>query len=308
VKLSRAARRAAALAALAAALAGGYAVLVWPLVLAHRALDERIAAHEHRLAQYRRAALEREHDTRLLEDARRRDAAAPYYLAEQGAALARAELQGLLKRAVEEAGGELLSTQGLPAQKDEREIAVRVRARGDARALQGMLYALEGTLPVLFVRTLSVDAAGEAGASKLLIALDVSAFTPQAPRRQAAPRAPAPVPAFASREHFRPIVERVLFDPARRPSAALAAPAAAAARAPGHAAGAQLTLTGVLIRRGRAMALLRLGDSPELIRLERGASFEQWQLVDVREDRITLRRGARTYELGLAAPGALPLH
>jgi general secretion pathway protein M len=308
VKLSRAARRAAALAALTAALAGGYAVLVWPLVLAHRALDERIAAHEHRLAQYRRAALEREHDTRLLEDARRRDAAAPYYLAEQGAALARAELQGLVKRAVEEAGGELLSTQGLPAQKDEREIAVRVRARGDARALQGMLYALEGTLPVLFVRTLSVDAAGEAGASKLLIALDVSAFTPQAPRRQAAPRAPAPVPAFASREHFRPIVERVLFDPARRPSAALAAPAAAAARAPGHAAGAQLTLTGVLIRPGRAMALLRLGDSPELIRLERGASFEEWQLVDVREDRITLRRGARTYELGLAAPGALPLH
>jgi general secretion pathway protein M len=308
VKLSRAARRAAALAALTAALAGGYAVLVWPLVLAHRALDERIAAHEHRLAQYRRAALEREHDTRLLEDARRRDAAAPYYLAEQGAALARAELQGLVKRAVEQAGGELLSTQGLPAQKDEREIAVRVRARGDARALQGMLYALEGTLPVLFVRTLSVDAAGEAGASKLLIALDVSAFTPQAPRRQAAPRAPAPVPAFASREHFRPIVERVLFDPARRPSAALAAPAAAAARAPGHAAGAQLTLTGVLIRPGRAMALLRLGDSPELIRLERGASFEEWQLVDVREDRITLRRGARTYELGLAAPGALPLH
>jgi general secretion pathway protein M len=307
VTRSRAARRAAALAALAAALAGGYAVLVWPLVLAHRAIDERIATHEHRLAQYRRAALERAHDTRLLEEARRRDAAAPYYLAEQGAALARAELQGLVKRAVAEAGGELLSTQGLPAQKDEREVAVRVRARGDVRALSSMLYALEGSLPVLFVRTLSVDATGEAGAGRLLIALDVSAFTPQAPRRQAAPRAAAPVPAFAPRERFRPIVERVLFDPARRPRAAGTA-TAAAPRAPGQAAGAQLTLSGVLIRPGRAMALLRLGDSSELIRLERGASFDEWQLVEVREDGITLRSGARTRELGLAAPGALPAH
>lgn len=308
MKLSRAGRRAAALAALAAALAAGYAVLVLPLVVAHRALDERSAAQGHRLAQYRRAALERAHDTRQLEEARQRDAAAPYYLAEQGPALARAELQGLVKRAVEEAGGELLSTQGLPVQKDEREVAVRVRARGDVRALSSMLYALEGALPVLFVRTLAVDAAGEAGAGKLLIALDVSAFTPHAPRREAAPRAAAPVPAFASREHFRPIVERVLFDPARRPSAAGAAPAAAAPRVPGQAAGAQLTLTGVLIRPGRAMALLRLGDSPELIRLERGASLDEWQLVDVREDRVTLRSGARTRELGLAAPGALPRH
>lgn len=307
-------RRAVALLALVAALAAAGLAVIWPLVAAHRALDERIAADARRLAQYRKAALERAADTRRLEERRRRDAAAPYYLGERSAALAGAELQGRVKRAVEEAGGEVLSTQGLPAQKDEREIAVRVRARGDVRALQDMLYAIEGMLPVLFVRTLTVDATGEAGAGKLLIALDVSAFTARGSRVSGAqePRTLAvksPMPAFAPRARFGAIVERTLFDAARRPPAAtrLAAAVAAPRGASLAAADAALTLCGVLIREGRAIALLQRGDPPELIRLERGAMLDDWQLVEVRESSVTLRSGSLTRELGLApAAPSLP--
>jgi hypothetical protein len=63
----------------------------------------------------------------------------------------------------------------------------------------------------------------------------------------------------------------------------------------------------VLIREGRAIALLQRGDPPELIRLERGAMLDDWQLVEVRESSVTLRSGSLTRELGLApAAPSLP--
>jgi len=181
-------RRIAALALAAAAAGLGYAALVYPLIEAHRSYDERIAGLRHRLAQYQRMAQGREATQRLLEQRKRADLAKRYYLAERNPALAAAELQGLVKRAVEHGQGELITTQVVSGQRAERraEVTLRVRVRGDIRTLQKLLYALESGRPILFVNNLSIDVAPAMRAARLaaappardlLISVDVTAYT-----------------------------------------------------------------------------------------------------------------------------------
>ena len=181
-------RRIAALALAAAAAGLGYAALVYPLIEAHRSYDERIAGLRHRLAQYQRMAQGREATQRLLEQRKRADLAKRYYLAERNPALAAAELQGLVKRAVEHGQGELITTQVVSGQRAERraEVTLRVRVRGDIRTLQKLLYALESGRPILFVNNLSIDVAPAMRAARLaaappardlLINVDVTAYT-----------------------------------------------------------------------------------------------------------------------------------
>jgi general secretion pathway protein M len=158
VELSAAQRRLAALV-LAAAFAGvGYAALVQPLIAAHGYFNERIADLKHRLSQYSKAAKSRDSAERQLEQRKRADLARHYYLGERNPALAAAELQALLKRALEQAKGELVSTQVLSGQRPG-EITVRAQVRGDIRAVQRILHALEGARPILFVSSVSVSAA-----------------------------------------------------------------------------------------------------------------------------------------------------
>jgi general secretion pathway protein M len=182
-------RRAAALALAAAAVGLGYGGLVYPIVEGHRQLDERIASLRHRVEQYKRLAKDREALQQTLEQRKRMDVAKNYYLSERNPALAAGELQGLVKRAVEQAKGELISTQVTGGQRAERsaEVTVKVQVRGDVRTLQKMLYALESARPILFVNNLSVGAlplaraarlpAQAATAKDLLITLDVSAYS-----------------------------------------------------------------------------------------------------------------------------------
>lgn len=181
-------RRLAALALAAALGALGYAALIYPVIEAHRHFDERIAELSHRLAQYQRVAKDREASERLLAQRRRADVAKRYYLAERNPALASAELQGLVKRAVEQSKGELVSTQVMSGQRSERrsEVTIKVRVRGDIRTLQRLLYALESGGPILFVNNLSIDAPpvlrsarlpAVSPARDLVISIDVSGYT-----------------------------------------------------------------------------------------------------------------------------------
>jgi general secretion pathway protein M len=182
--LSAAQGRLAALLLVSVCAGFGYAALVQPLVSAHRHFDERIAELNHRLGQYKKSAKERESTERLLEQRKRADAARQYYLAERNPALASAELQGLVKRAVEQGKGELVSTQVLSAQRAS-EVTVKAQVRGDIRTVQRTLYALEAARPLLFVSSLSVASAtpprilrpvAAVPGKDLVINLDVSGY------------------------------------------------------------------------------------------------------------------------------------
>ena len=110
-----------------------YLALIRPVVESYRHYDERIAELTDRLQRYQRAARDRETSARLLEQRKRSDPAKRLYLGGQNASLAASELQGVIKRVVEESKGELLSMQVIGPTKAERasEVTVKVRVKGD---------------------------------------------------------------------------------------------------------------------------------------------------------------------------------
>ncbi len=151
------------LAAVAATIILGvlvYLVLIRPVVESYRNYDERIAELTDRLQRYQRAARDRETSARLLEQRKRSDPAKRLYLGGQNASLAASELQGVIKRVVEESKGELLSMQVIGPPKAERasEVTVKVRVKGDIQTLQKCVHALETGRLVLLLGKLSVDA------------------------------------------------------------------------------------------------------------------------------------------------------
>jgi general secretion pathway protein M len=137
-----------------------YVAVIGPVVASYRHYDERIADLTDRLQRYQRAAQDREANARLLEQRKRTDPSKRLYLTGQNASLAAAELQGLIKRAVEQSKGELLSMQVVSPSKAERvsEVTVKVRVKGDIQTLQKSLHALEAGRPVLLLNKLTVDA------------------------------------------------------------------------------------------------------------------------------------------------------
>ena len=153
-------RRVAAVAATVLLAVLVYLALIRPVVETYRHYDERIAELTDRLQRYQRAARDRDTSARLLEQRKRSDPAKRLYLGGQNASLAASELQGVIKRVVEESKGELLSMQVIGAPKAERasEVTVKVRIKGDIQTLQKCVHALEAGRPVLLLSKLSVDA------------------------------------------------------------------------------------------------------------------------------------------------------
>lgn len=166
-------RRAAALILAGAFVALCYFALGRPLLEAHRGYDESIALLGRSLEHQRLIAQTELRIRQAIAERKRMDVARHHYLAERSATLASAELQGIVKRAIAQGTGELLSMQVVSAPQHDalREVTLRVRMRGDVGALQRMLHALEGGLPILFVNQLSIDAAA---GGELLVSFDVS--------------------------------------------------------------------------------------------------------------------------------------
>jgi len=159
-RLLRLASRLVALAILAGAAAGIYAVLVMPLLSDY---DENLDAIEQRsleLERYRRAAAELPQRQAELAALRQRRAVGAGFLAGGNEQVVAAGLQNRLRSVVGDAGGDLKSTQVLPAEDEAgaRRIAVRGELTGTLAAVQRIIYALEAGTPFLFVDNLSIHA------------------------------------------------------------------------------------------------------------------------------------------------------
>ena len=111
--------RTLAVALLGIAVLGAYRLIVAPLLTAYRDGEARIEQAKDLLQRYEALAQQRSLLTRPLAEQQERAASAAGYLQGPSDALAAAQLQDRVKSVVEAAGGELRSTQILPAEQLE---------------------------------------------------------------------------------------------------------------------------------------------------------------------------------------------
>ncbi|HSA81420.1 MAG TPA: type II secretion system protein GspM [Geminicoccaceae bacterium] len=153
--------RALALALLAALLLAGYVFVVAPVLAAYRDTRQAIQEAQDLLQRYRTLAGERTQLTEELAALEERAAQAGGYLEGSTDALAAVELQDRVRRIIERAGGQLQSTQILPASAVDatapvRRAALRIQLEIAISGLQSVLYELEAGQPYLFVNELTV--------------------------------------------------------------------------------------------------------------------------------------------------------
>lgn len=141
---------------LAAVVFGG----LMPVLDELRSGQARIAALRDQLSTMRQLAAARDElaGQKAELDARRKKNG--LLLAAGSEALAAATLQNMVKTAVARAGGELRTTQSLPATGDAgmRRMTVRAHLSTDTEGLRVFLHAVEGGAPILFVEDLDVRA------------------------------------------------------------------------------------------------------------------------------------------------------
>ena len=178
-------QRALAIALFVVAAVVVLSLLLLPAVVLHRHYDNAIASLTDRLDTYRRVAAQAPEYRKALDVMRDKDARR-FFLKNSAANLAGAELQELVRAAVEGNGGRITISQN-QAPKEEgryRQIGINVQFFATTPNLQKILYALETQQPYLVVENLTLrplnafrgfrPAAGQE--PEVNVQLDVAAF------------------------------------------------------------------------------------------------------------------------------------
>jgi len=158
--MSQPLRRSLAVALVVAAVIVIAAGIVLPTIERYQALESGIADSETALQRFtqvaaRLPALEAERAS-----LRAALAAQDGFLKATSDTLIAAEMQARIKTVVDRAGGQLKSTQILPAREESgfRRITARVEVMGDADALERLWYEMESGIPFLFIDSFDVQA------------------------------------------------------------------------------------------------------------------------------------------------------
>lgn len=178
-------QRALAIALFVVAAVVALSLLLLPVVLLHRHYDNAIASLTDRLDTYRRVAAQAPEYRRALDVMRAKDARR-FFLKNTATNLAGAELQEIVRGAVEGNGGRITISQN-QAPKDDgryRQIGLNVQFFATTPNLQKILYALETQQPYLVIENLTLrplnafrgfrPAAGQE--PEINVQLDVAAF------------------------------------------------------------------------------------------------------------------------------------
>jgi len=200
-------QRAAALALFVAGVVAILAVLLGPVLLLHRHYDAAIADTTNRIDVMHRVAAQAPELRRTLDAMRERDGRR-FYLKNTAPNLAGAELQEVVKAAVENNGGRITTSQNTAVRDDGRfkQIGVNVQFFATTPALQKILSALESQQPYLVVDNLTVRPLNAfrgfkpaAGAEpEVNVQLDVAAFAFPEPAKPAPAGAAPASPKSAS--------------------------------------------------------------------------------------------------------------
>jgi hypothetical protein len=150
--------RALAIALLIVAVAAGLALLIAPWLMFHRHYDAAIDSMSDRLERYRRVATQGPEYRKALDAVRAKDGRR-FFLKNTAPNLAGAELQDMVKAAIDSNAGRL-TTISITAPRDEgrfRVIGVNLQLFATTANLQKILYALETQQPYLVVENLRVS-------------------------------------------------------------------------------------------------------------------------------------------------------
>src|SRR5690349_15272059 len=153
---SPARQRALAASLLLIAVVAVLAAVLGPIVALHRHYDAAIADTSDRRVRYRRVAAQAPALRNALDAMQQRDGRR-FFLKNTATNLAGAELQELVKAAVEGNGGRITTSQNTSPREDGRfrEIGVNVQFFATTPSLQKILLAIETHQPYLIVNNLT---------------------------------------------------------------------------------------------------------------------------------------------------------
>jgi general secretion pathway protein M len=156
-RLPPARQRALAIGALVVVLVLGAAVLLAPVLLLHRHYDDAIASHTDLLERYRRIAAQAPEYRKALENLQERSGRR-FFLKNAAPNLAGAELQELVRAAIESNGGRITTSQNQGPREEGRfrQIVVTVQFFASTPALQKILHAIEAQAPYLLVENMTL--------------------------------------------------------------------------------------------------------------------------------------------------------
>jgi len=149
--------RALALALLVLAVLLGVTLLLAPLLLLHRHYDAAIEALQDRIDVYRRTAAQAPELKKALDALRAKDGRR-FFLHNTAPNLASAELQDLVRAAIENNNGRITTIQTAQPRDDGRfkQVGINVQLFATTPNLQKILYALETQAPYTIVENITV--------------------------------------------------------------------------------------------------------------------------------------------------------
>jgi general secretion pathway protein M len=133
-------------------------ILIVPLVSKGMALRETKNSLIFRRQQYERILATKEAVIANIAKIKQQHEQEGYFNKQKTDALASAEMQELIKKAIVDAGGQLSSTQALPVTNKDKfsRITVRVRMTGNSEVLRAVLYKIETSTPLIIIDQIDI--------------------------------------------------------------------------------------------------------------------------------------------------------
>lgn len=133
-------------------------VIIMPLVNQGLALNEEKNALGFRFEQYERILSRKQSVIDEMENLKSQIAEQNYLSTQNTTALASAELQEMIKQAINDAGGQLSSTQGLPVvtKNNFQRIPINVRMTGNSEVLRAVLHKIETSAPLVVIEQIDI--------------------------------------------------------------------------------------------------------------------------------------------------------
>jgi len=133
-------------------------VVIAPVVNKKMELDEAKNNLVFKLQQYERILAEKETVIASIANLKQQHEEQGYFNSQETDALASAEMQEFIKKAIVDAGGQLSSTQALPVSNKDNfsRITVRVRMTGNSEELRAVLYKIETSTPLIIIDQIDI--------------------------------------------------------------------------------------------------------------------------------------------------------
>lgn len=150
--------RALAVGLLALVLVLAATLVLLPAINQWRALNDEKDQLAVKLRQYERILAGKDQVLKSVASVKETIEEQNYFNSQSTEALASAEVQEVIKKAIVDAGGKLSSTQALPVKSKDRFslLTVSVRMTGNSEVLRSVLYQLETSTPLIIIDQLDI--------------------------------------------------------------------------------------------------------------------------------------------------------